>query len=129
MMQATHWIAVAAGGALGAILRAFIYELFVLTRNPHLHHYPTLTVNLVGSIIMGGCWYLVVEKAMLPPTWKIFVMTGFLGALTTFSTFSLDLMRLLHSDQFLTALVYGVSSVLVCLLGTWLGYQGIRWAL
>ncbi len=126
-MLATHWLAAAAGGAVGALLRAATYELFALSKNPHLHYLPTLAVNIIGSVAMGVCFYLLIEKNLMPAEWRIFVMTGLLGALTTFSTFSLDLLRLLQSERLLEALVYGTGSVVVCLIGTWLGYQGSKW--
>ncbi|MRI34427.1 fluoride efflux transporter CrcB [Endozoicomonas sp. OPT23] len=125
-MLATHWIAVAAGGATGALLRAATYELFALTRNPNLHYIPTLAVNVVGSLIMGICFFLLMEKSQLPDVWRIFIMTGLLGALTTFSTFSLDLLRLLQSERMMEALAYGAGSVVICLLGTCLGYYGAK---
>lgn len=126
-MQASYWLAVAAGGAVGALLRAGIYELFVLSRNPHLHPLPTLTVNILGSLVIGVAWYLLVEKGGLSEGWKIFIVTGLLGALTTFSTFSLDILRLLQAGQIPQAVSYVLASVLLCLLMTWLGYQAARW--
>ena len=121
-----NYIAVAFGGALGALIRTCAYEWFAETRNAHLFPLPTLTVNVIGSILIGIGWYCLVEKTMLPPVWKNFAITGMLGALTTFSTFSLDAFRLIQADRPLEAVVYILSSVLLCLLGTWAGYQGIR---
>ena len=121
-----NYLAIAAGGALGALLRSFVYQLFADSRNAHLFPLPTLAVNVIGSTLIGIGWYCLVEKAMLPPIWKNFAITGMLGALTTFSTFSLDAFRLIQNDQPLEALAYILTSVLVCLLGTWVGYQGIR---
>ncbi|MGY0219034.1 fluoride efflux transporter CrcB [Endozoicomonadaceae bacterium StTr2] len=121
-----NYLAVALGGALGALIRVRVYELFAESRNAHLFPLPTLTVNIIGSILIGIGWYCLVEKSMLPPVWKSFAITGMLGALTTFSTFSLDAFRLLQSDQPVEAVVYILASVLICLLGTWAGYQGIR---
>ena len=66
---------------------------------------------------------------MLSPLWKDIISVGFLGAFTTFSTFSLDIFRLLQSNQMVEAMAYIVSSVLFCLLGTWLGYNGIKFIL
>ena len=121
-----NYLVIAAGGALGALLRSFVYQLFAASRNAHLFPLPTLTVNITGSVLIGIGWYCLVEKAMLPPVWKNFAITGMLGALTTFSTFSLDAFRLIQNDQPLQALAYILTSVLVCLAGTWAGYQGIR---
>ena len=122
-----NYIAVATGGALGALLRSVIYEHFAASDNAHLFALPTLTVNIMGSIIIGIGWFCLVEHSMLPPVWKNLAVTGFLGAFTTFSTFSLDSFRLLQSEQWLEAVAYIVTSVLLCLAGTWLGYQGAKW--
>lgn len=121
-----HYLIIAAGGALGATLRALVYQLFAESRNAQLFTLPTMTVNVVGSVLIGIGWYCLVEKAMLPPAWKNFAITGMLGALTTFSTFSLDAFRLIQSDRLPEAIAYILASVLVCLLGTWAGYQGVR---
>jgi len=116
------WIAIALGGAVGALLRSLTYEFFVLSGRSHLYALPTFIVNIVGSFIIGIGFYLIVEHAMLSSTWKNFIMTGMLGALTTFSTFSLDSFRMLQAGQWLYALVYCVASMICCILLTWAGY-------
>ncbi len=124
-----NYLAIAIGGALGALLRSVVYTHFAESGDAHLFPLPTLTVNILGSVLIGIGWYCLVEKAMLPPIWKNLAITGFLGALTTFSTFSLDTFRLIQSDQLMAAMFYILASVLVCLLGTWGGYQAIKWVL
>ena len=121
-----NYLMVAAGGAFGALLRSFVYQLFAENRNAHLFPLPTLMVNVVGSVLIGIGWYCLVEKAMLPPVWKNFAITGILGALTTFSTFSLDAFRLFQNSQSMEAIAYILMSVVSCIAGTWAGYQGIR---
>ncbi len=121
-----NYFAVALGGALGAVVRAWTYSLFAEFRSAHLFPLPTLTVNVIGSILIGISWYCLVERSMLPPVWKNFAITGMLGALTTFSTFSLDAFRLIQADRPQEAVVYILASVLLCLLGTWAGYQGVK---
>ncbi|WP_095210623.1 fluoride efflux transporter CrcB [Endozoicomonas ascidiicola] len=121
-----NYLAVAVGGALGALSRSMIYQWFARSGNDHLFPLPTLAVNVVGSFLMGIGWYCLVEKSLLPPIWKDVLTVGFLGALTTFSTFSLDVFRLLQSDRFIEAVAYTLCSVFICLLGTWLGYIGAR---
>lgn len=116
-----NYLAVAAGGAVGALLRSFVYLTFARYANPTSFMLPTLTVNVVGSFVLGVSWYFLVVKAMLPPLWKDFVTVGFLGALTTFSTFSLDIFRLYESDRAIEATAYMVGSVLSCVLATGLG--------
>ncbi len=72
-----NYLAVAMGGALGALLRSFIYGRFAVSGNSHLYPLPTLTVNVLGSVLIGIGWYCLVEKAMLPPVWKNLAITGF----------------------------------------------------
>ncbi|WP_422459060.1 fluoride efflux transporter CrcB [Endozoicomonas sp. ALB115] len=121
-----NYLAVAAGGALGALARSLVYEWYAKSGNDQLFPLPTLTVNIIGSFLIGIGWYCLVEKSLLPAIWKDFATVGFLGALTTFSTFSLDIFRLFQADRLVEAIVYMLASVTLCLVGTWLGYQGIR---
>ncbi len=121
-----NYLAVGLGGALGATVRFFIYNRFGTAGHPSLFALPTLTVNVIGSLCIGVAWYYLVEQAMLPPVWKSFVITGFLGALTTFSTFSLDVLRLLQAELYTIALGYMIGNVVLCVSGVFVGYQLAR---
>ena len=121
-LKILNYLAIACGGALGALTRSFVYEWF---GNNRWYPLPTLAVNIVGSFLMGIAWYCLVEKSLLPPVWKDIISVGFLGALTTFSTFSLDIFRLLQSNRLVEALAYMLVSVTACVLATMLGYRGI----
>ncbi|WP_257264101.1 fluoride efflux transporter CrcB [Endozoicomonas sp. ONNA2] len=128
-MQYPHllnYLAVAGGGALGALARSLVYEWYAKSGHDQWFPLPTLTVNIIGSFLLGIGWYCLVENSLLPPIWKDFATVGLLGALTTFSTFSLDIFRLVQSDRLVEAIVYMLASVILSLVGTWLGYQGIR---
>jgi CrcB protein len=78
--------------------------------------YATLSVNVVGSLLMGILYVLIVEKGGLPDQTRHILMVGFLGAFTTFSTFSLDAISLWQNGGQLMALIYVVSTVALCLL-------------
>lgn len=110
---------IAAGGALGALLRYAVSML--LAARPG--HWPlsTLAVNIAGSLVIGGVYVLIAERAVLHPDWRSVLMVGLLGALTTFSTFSLETVLLLESGYRMTALAYTAASVLVCVGATALG--------
>ena len=122
-----HYLAVAVGGGIGALTRSLVYQWCASHHQPF--PLPTLTVNVVGSLLMGVAWYCLAVKSMLPPLYREFATVGFLGALTTFSTFSLDLVRLLHSGRIVEGVAYLLASVGLCVLGTWAGYQGIKFIL
>ncbi|MEZ5524073.1 MAG: fluoride efflux transporter CrcB [Pseudomonadales bacterium] len=110
-------IAVAVGGALGALSRYWMVGLVsrLLARN---FPYGTLTVNVIGSFLIGIGYIVIVEKLHVASEWHAVLMVGFVGAFTTFSTFSLETVSLLQEGRFTAALIYIFSSVLVCLLAT-----------
>ena len=125
-LKILNYLAIACGGALGALTRSLVYEWFAQSGHNRWYPLPTLAVNIVGSFLMGIAWYCLVEKSLLPPLWKDIISVGFLGALTTFSTFSLDIFRLLQSNRLVEALAYMLVSVTACVLATMLGYRGIN---
>lgn len=113
-------LAIAAGGAVGALLRFWganwVYGL--LGRG---FPYGTLAVNLFGSLLMGFCYVWLVERASLGPEWRALIMVGFLGAFTTFSTFSIETMNLIEGGALLKAVLNMVLSVVLCVVAAWLG--------
>jgi CrcB protein len=113
--------AVGAGGFLGANAR---YQLGVWAAAQWGAAFPwgTLLINLVGSFILGFYLTLVTERFTGRPTTRLFLATGFLGAFTTFSTFSLEIVRLLAGGAPLPALAYLVGSLV---LGLGCGVAGI----
>ena len=113
------WLSVALGGAFGAMAR---YGISVAFASAHTK-FPvaTLTANLIGSFLMGVCYVLIMEKAALPPFWRHILMIGFLGAFTTFSTFSLEGLHLIQSGQIVIAISYLLGSVLAGILCVYLG--------
>ena len=110
-----HWIAVALGGALGALARYGI-STWVFTISSHKFPYATLAVNVLGSFLMGILFVLIIEKAALPAEMRSLLMIGFLGAFTTFSTFSLDALGLWQNDHLFMALIYILATVILCLI-------------
>jgi CrcB protein len=109
-----NWIAVAIGGALGAMARYGVSTL-VFDASSQRFPYATLSVNVLGSFLMGILFVLIVEKGLLPPEMRSILMVGFLGAFTTFSTFSLDALGLWQNGHLLLALVYALGTVVLCL--------------
>ncbi|GAB3107195.1 fluoride efflux transporter CrcB [Pseudomaricurvus hydrocarbonicus] len=83
----------------------------------------TLTVNVLGSLLMGVCYVLIIEKSVLSPEWRNLLMTGFLGAFTTFSTFALDAVTLWQNGHGQLALIYIAISVCACVLAVAVGIE------
>ena len=99
------------GGAIGAILR-YLTHVAVQTKHDSVFPWGTFIVNVVGSLILGVTAAVVVVLA--PPTWLLaLVGTGFCGALTTFSTFGFETIRLLEEGSVLTAVSNCVASLVV----------------
>jgi len=112
-----QWLAIAFGGAVGALLRHLITRLAYPVFEGR---FPlgTFIVNVSGSFLIGLCYVAIVERGMLGHEWRLMIMTGLFGALTTFSTFSLETVLLWHNGQPLTALLNIVISLLACLAAT-----------
>ena len=113
-------LAIAGGGALGAIFR------FGVSNSVHRllgrdFPYGTLVVNTVGSLLMGLCFVLLVERMAVSAEWRSALLVGLLGAFTTFSTFSFETLALFNAGAPIKALVNIMMSVMLCLLATWLG--------
>jgi len=88
----------------------------VFTISSHKFPYATLAVNVLGSFLMGILFVLIIEKAALPSEMRSLLMIGFLGAFTTFSTFSLDALGLWQNDHLFMALIYILATVILCLI-------------
>ena len=76
---------------------------------------------MIGSVAMGICFVLIAERWAIPPEWRPLLVAGFLGAFTTFSTFSLDTLMLMENGLLVQALAYVLGSVVLCLLAAWAG--------
>ena len=117
-------ISIAMGGALGALLRFWV-STAVYTRLGRQFPWGTLAVNVGGSFLMGLLAVLLIERLVSGPDMRAFVLIGFLGAFTTFSTFSMETFNLLEQGDTVTALLNIAVSVVACLmatlLGVWLG--------
>lgn len=110
-------VAVAVGGALGALSRYWVVGVMTNLFGRHFP-YGTLAVNVLGSFLIGIGYIVIVERLQVAAEWHAVLMIGFIGAFTTFSTFSLETVSLLQEGRLVAALTYIFSSVLVCLLAT-----------
>lgn len=116
-----QWLAVALGGALGALCRYGV--ALALPHTPGRFPLATFSMNVLGSFLIGVAFVIIVEKAALPLIWRQFFMVGLLGALTTFSTFSLESLQFLHTGHWKLAVIYAVTSVCGCVLAVTLAYS------
>ena len=113
-------VMIAIFGALGCVSR---YYLSGWTYEKLGWGFPwgTLSVNVAGAFIIGLIMELGLRGALIPASLRIALVTGFLGGLTTFSTFSYETFKLLETGRFLVAFSNVIISISVCLLFTWLG--------
>ena len=118
------WLAVGIGAALGAWLR---WGLALVLHGWH-NQLPlgTVAANLGGAYLIGIALAFFQSHPMLSPEWRLLVVTGFLGGLTTFSTFSAESMTLLQNGDYLWAVVHTVLHVLGALLLCIAGYASYR---
>nr|WP_321326876.1 fluoride efflux transporter CrcB [Thiomicrorhabdus sp.] len=119
-MSAWGWIAIAMGGALGAMSR-FAMSHHVYQWFGRDFAWGTLSVNVIGSFIMGLSAVLLVDKIAVSTEWRAFIMVGFLGAFTTFSTFSYETMQYIEIGELNKAVLNIGVSVITCLVAVWLG--------
>ena len=120
---------VALGGAVGSLLRyqtgrwlTHIFGPAVMTAFP----WATLTVNVVGSLVMGLLAGLLARHGQQGETLRLLVGVGLLGGFTTFSAFSLEMMLLVERGQAAAAVIYALVSVLAGLAALYLGLVAMR---
>ena len=116
------WLWVALGGALGSMARFGVANAVTALTGPKFP-WGTLLINIGGSFVIGWFGTLTGSRGTVsvPPDIRIFVMVGICGGFTTFSSFSLQTLELMQSGELLWAAGYILGSVVLCLLGVWLG--------
>lgn len=118
-------IAIALGGALGAVGRHFVAGRLTGMLGTGFP-YGTLFVNVLGSFLMGLLVELVAVKLNLPRPIQAFLTVGFLGAFTTFSTFSMEVVLLMERHTPILALAYVALSVTLAVAAFGLGLTLVR---
>lgn len=125
MLTLHAFLAVGSGAAIGAWLRWGLGSWL----NPTLTELPlgTLAANLIGGYLVGLAIAFFIQHPGLSPEWRLFVITGFLGGLTTFSTFSAETVTLLMRGQYAWGLGIIAAHLGGSLLMTVLGMQTFKW--
>lgn len=122
MKTATTIALFCAGGGLARYyLSGWVYGLL-----GRAFPYGTIAVNIIGAYLIGLIMELGLRSTVISDTLRLGLTVGFLGGLTTFSTFSYETFSLLEDGQFLIAFINVMASVAVCLLFTWLGIVTVR---
>lgn len=119
----SHWLLVALGGAIGAVLRFYVSETIASETFP----WATLSVNLVGSFLLGIVMAATVSN-VLGEAQAMLLGIGVLGAFTTMSTFSVETVMMMEDGRWRTAGIYVATSAMVGPLLAWLGWKtGHTW--
>jgi len=116
------WLWVAIGGAAGSVLR---YGTTIAVQRWTQSSWPwaTFAVNILGSFLIGWLAYMVVGRGAISVQTRLIVMVGLLGGFTTFSTFSLDTLRLIQEGGWRAAAANAVLSVAGGLIAAWAGFN------
>lgn len=114
-----NWLAVGLGAAIGAWSR---WGLGILMNHVHPHiPLGTLVANLTGGYVIGLAIAFFSGHASVSPEWRLFVVTGFLGGLTTFSTFSAETVLMLQRGEYIWAalqvILHVAGAILLCMAG------------
>jgi len=112
-------LAIAAGGAIGAVGRHFVIGLLSAP-------WGTLTVNVIGSFLMGVLIEIIALRWSVSIQTQAFLATGVLGAFTTFSTFSLDVATISRDGSLFIPMVYVLASVVGAICALFLGLFVVR---
>lgn len=116
----TTAVFVAGFGAMGCLARYYLSG-WVYGWLGRGFPYGTLAVNIVGAFVIGLIMEFSLRSTLISEDLRMGLTIGFLGGLTTFSTFSFETFKLLEDGQFFTAFLNILVSVLICLLLTWTG--------
>ncbi|MFO7746076.1 MAG: fluoride efflux transporter CrcB [Psychroflexus sp.] len=109
------------GGGLGSLARYWISLFFKYQVDTKLDVYGTLTVNVLGSLLIGFLMGWLLKSETSYPNLQLLLVVGFCGGFTTFSTFSAENMSLLKNNLYTEFLLYGLGSLLLGVLAVLLG--------
>jgi len=114
-----------AGGFLGSGLR-YLVQRYIAVLLPVSFPFATLSINVLGSLLLGIIYAIGEKSSILSPEVRIFLAIGVCGGFTTFSTFSLDTVNLVRDGEYLYVTVYVLASVLLSIFATIAGIWIIK---
>ncbi|MDJ0846269.1 fluoride efflux transporter CrcB [Crocosphaera sp.] len=123
-MESLSWLIVFLGGGLGSCGR-YVISKIINEQVDSIFPWGTLTVNLIGCLVIG-IMIGFIERFPIHPYWGLFLVTGFCGGFTTFSSFSLENNLLLRNQEYNLLLVYTFMSLLWGFAGTFMGLMLIK---
>ena len=112
-------ILVGSGSFLGGNAR-YILATFIANRFGSAFPYGTLIINVTGSLVIGVLLTYILERSNLNPNYRLVFVVGFLGAYTTFSTYTFDALTLMQDGQWFRSIIYLVGTValgMICVAG------------
>ncbi len=110
-MHYTHILIVFVGGGLGSVSRYFLGKIVVSTLPV-----GTFTANVLASLIFGFFIGIITQSAVNHSYLKLFILTGFCGGLSTFSSFNAEIFEMFKNNNIITGLIYIMASLLACML-------------
>lgn len=116
-----HIITIGIGGFIGAVARHYLAIFVQSFKSESNFPYGILIVNILGSFLIGFLAGIIEAKALMNENLKLLIFSGFLGAFTTFSTFSKNTFDLLQGGNIFPAILNIVLSVVLGLFAVWLG--------
>ncbi|MBB45475.1 MAG: fluoride efflux transporter CrcB [Rhodospirillaceae bacterium] len=118
-------LAVAIGGAIGAVARFQLSQSFIKSFSGDFI-YNIMVANIIGCFLMGVCYEFMNLKMNVGLEWRAFFMVGILASFTTFSSFALDVFILVERGNLLNAGIYILSSVIFSIFGLFVGIYIMR---
>jgi len=108
------------GGGLGASLRFIITTLTPTISN---YNFPlaTFSINIIACFLMGLLCAIFMDKTNISPAIKLALTVGFCGGFSTYTAFSVELLEMLNSTQFLQAILYITATIIFGLVAVWMG--------
>jgi fluoride exporter len=120
-------VLVGLGGGLGAMARYWLSGVVQDALRNVTFPYGTLTVNVLGCLVIGALAYLGEARGVLTPETRLLLITGFLGGFTTFSTFGNETMSLARGGETLPALINIAVHLVLGLGAVWAGRAAAQW--